>query len=109
MLNVVLQISRGLIRDQTARRQLMFYGVLVALVMLFLGATLLFPWLRTHPLLFIGYWGVCAWITMLATLLAVFDLLLVRGSARRARRTLEKEYLERRRKELTDDSQPPGA
>ena len=109
MLKLVIQISRGLIRDQTARRQLMFYAVLGALVLLFIGSTILFPWLRKHPLVFIIYWALCAWVTVIAMLLAIFDLLMVRGSARIARRKLEQDYLEQQRKNSHDDSQPPGA
>ena len=109
MLKLVIQISRGLIRDQTARRQLMFYAVLAALVLLFIGSTLIFPWLRAHPLLFIIYWALCGWVTVTAMLLAIFDLLMVRSTARRERRRLEQEYLEQQRKDLHDDSHPPGA
>lgn len=108
MLKLVLQISRGLIRDQTARRQLMFYGLLVALVLLFIGSTLIFPWLRQHPILFLLYWGLCGWITLIAMLLALFDLLVVSSTARRARRKLEREYLERQRRNSPDDPHPPG-
>jgi hypothetical protein len=109
VLNLVIQISRGLIRDQTARRQLMFYAVLAALVMLFIGSAILFPWLRERPILFLIYWALCAWITLIAMLLALFDLLIVRSTARRARRKLEQEYLERQKKNSTDDPHPPRA
>jgi hypothetical protein len=44
-------------------------------------------------LLFLVWWGGCAWITLLAVLLAVFDILLVRAAARRARHLLEQEVL----------------
>lgn len=109
MLKLVIQISRGLIRDQTARRHLMFYNVLAALLMLFVGSALLFSWLRQHPVLFIIYWALCGWITLIAMLLAIFDLLLVRGTARRARRRLEADYLESHRPPSEDDPYPPGA
>ncbi|MDB6154312.1 MAG: hypothetical protein JWL90_2765 [Chthoniobacteraceae bacterium] len=71
----------------------MFYGMLVALVMLFAGSTFLDGWLREHALLFLGYWAACAWITFSAMLLAFFDLLLVRAAARRERRRLERDAL----------------
>jgi protein-S-isoprenylcysteine O-methyltransferase Ste14 len=93
VIKFVLLLSKGLIRDQRARRQIMFYSVLGALVMLFLGATLLFDLLRRSPLLFMLYWFACAWITLLAVLLALFDLLLIRAAGRRERRQLESEYL----------------
>lgn len=91
----IIQVSKGLIRNQRARRILMFYGVLAALVLLFAGATFLDPSLRARPLLFIAYWAVCAWITLLAVLLALFDMLIVRGNVRRERSRLEQEYLEK--------------
>lgn len=103
VLKLVLQITRGLLRDQAARRSVMFYTVLAALVMLFLGVSLLWGWLRSHLLLFLLYWGVCAWITLTATLLAIFDMLLVRAAARRARRRLEAEYLADTREEGRHD------
>ncbi len=71
----------------------MFYSVLGALVLLFGGATFLDGWLRARPLLFLLYWAACAWITLLAVLLAVFDMLVVRARARSERRRLEAEYL----------------
>ncbi|MCE9612147.1 MAG: hypothetical protein K8R23_18270 [Chthoniobacter sp.] len=91
----VIQVSKGLIRDQRARRTLMFYSVLVVLVMIFVGSTLLWAWLREHPILFIGYWFGCAWITLLAMLLALYDLVKVRGEMRRERRRLERELVEK--------------
>lgn len=82
--------ARGLVRDQRARRWAMFVVVLVAVVLLFLGSTFLAPVLDPHqrPVWFIFYWGVCAWLTVTAVLLAMFDLLLVRAQGRAARRTL---------------------
>jgi len=95
MLQLILQISKGLIRDQRARRTVMFYSVLAALVVLFAGATFLDTWLRARPLVFLFFWGACAWVTFLAVLLAFFDMLLLRARARRERRRLEAEYLAR--------------
>ena len=109
MLKLVIQISRGLIRDQTARRQLMFYSVLGALVMLFLGSAVLYSWLRQNPILFIIYWALCGWVTVIAMLLAIFDLLIVRGTARRERKRLEQEFIQRHAPSSSDDSHPPGA
>lgn len=89
----VIHVSRGLVRDQSTRRKTMFVATLVAVVMLFGGATLLAPALDPHqrPGWFVFYWFVCAWITLLALLLAIFDLLLVRLQGRAARRRLRKE------------------
>jgi protein-S-isoprenylcysteine O-methyltransferase Ste14 len=82
----VIHATRGLIRDQTARRKTMFVLLVVALVLLFAGSTLLRSILnpRAHPVWFILYWLVCGWLTVTAMLLALFDLLVVRAQARKA-------------------------
>ncbi|MEO7166214.1 MAG: hypothetical protein ABI016_04175 [Chthoniobacterales bacterium] len=87
----VIHATRGLIRHRKARRNTMFIGVLVALVMLFCGATFLAPVLSPHerPGWFILYWFACAWVTTLVLLLAILDLLLVRIEARDAKRALQ--------------------
>lgn len=94
MIQLVVGLSRAMIRDQTLRRQTMFYVVLVALVMLFAGSTFLAIDPREHPLVFLIFWAACGWLTILAVLLAIFDLLMIRAAARAARRELEKTYLE---------------
>ena len=82
--------TRGVIRDQTARRKTMFVLLVVALVLLFAGSTFLHSILnpRAHPVWFISYWLVCGWLTVTAILLALFDLLVVRAQARKAERLL---------------------
>ena len=99
----VIQISKGLIRDQRARRTLMFYNVLVVLGLIFLGSTLLWPWLRDHPFFFICFWGLCGWLTLLAMLLALYDMVKVRFDARRETRRLEEEYLRGKKDDSPDD------
>ncbi len=91
-----IHATRGLVRDQHTRRMTMFVIVIVALVLLFLGATFLGPVLnpKVHPGRFIFYWAVCAWVTMTAVLLAIFDLLLGRAQARKARRVLGETFQE---------------
>ena len=91
----IIQVSKGLIRDQRARRLVMFYSVLAALVLIFAGSTFLWSLLREHPLVFLVYWAGCAWITLLAVLLAFYDMVKVRADVRRERRRLERELLER--------------
>src|SRR5574338_219201 len=46
-----LHAARGLVRDQATRRKAMFWGVIIAVLMLFIGATLLASVLnpREHP------------------------------------------------------------
>lgn len=106
--SLITQISKGLIRDQRMRRLIMFYGLIGALVMLFLGSAS-FHWMRNeHPVFFLFYWAACAWITLLAMLLAVFDLLMLRAAGRRARRELEAEYLREVRRKAHHDSNPSG-
>ena len=92
----VVHATRGVIRDQTARRKTMFILLVVALVLLFAGSTLLHSTLnpRAHPVWFIFYWLVCGWLTVTAMLLALFDLLVVRAQARKAQRLLRGEIPE---------------
>lgn len=95
----IIQVSKGLIRNQKARRLLMFYGVLIALVLLFAGSTFLWPLLRSRPIVFLIYWAICGWITLLAVLLAFYDLIRVRADARRSLRAIEEEIAK-----IEDDS-----
>ena len=90
----IIQVSKGLIRDHRMRRTLMFYDVLGVLILLFLGSTLFWQWLREHPVFFLGYWAACGWLTTLAACLAIYDLIILRVEARRERRRLKKEMLE---------------
>lgn len=103
MVRLVIQIAKGLIRDQHARRLVMFYGMLAALVLLFAGATFLDGWLRAHPVLFLLFWAACAWLTTLIVLMAIFDMLMVRAHMRTEQRRLEAEYLKAHPK---DDPHP---
>ena len=86
----VTHATRGILRDQQTRRQAMFWTIIVAAVMLFCGATFLAPTLDPRIRLgwFIFYWLACAWLTVTAVLLAVFDLLTVRAQARKEKRCL---------------------
>ena len=90
--------TRGLVRDQTMRRKTMFWVVILAVVLLFCGATFLAPWLdpKVRPGWFLLYWLICAWVTVTAMLLAIFDLLLVRVQARQAKRQLAQKLAETR-------------
>ena len=87
------QITRGLIFDRHTRRLVMFYTVLAALLMAFAGDVFLADWLREKLQRFAIYWMVCAWLTVLAALLAIYDLLLLRIEARALRRRMRKEIL----------------
>jgi hypothetical protein len=88
-------IAKGIIRDQNTRRHTMFFVVLTALLMVFSGSTFLNGLLIAHPIVLVVFWGVCAWLTFLAILLALYDLLVVRAHARALRRELLKEALKK--------------
>jgi len=90
--------SRGLIRDQGARRKMMLASVAVAVLLAIIGSTLLKDALnpREHPVWFILFWLACAWMTVLALLLALFDLLIVRAQARAAQRVLDSDLPSKR-------------
>ena len=68
----------------------MFVLLAAALLLMVCGSTFLQGILdpREHPVSFILYWMLCAWITLTAILLAIFDLLMTRAEARKARRSL---------------------
>lgn len=72
----------------------MFYIMLAALLMLFLG-TVFIPesWARENVWLYIFYWLICAWLTVAGLLLATLDILIIRATSRIRRRKLEAELL----------------
>lgn len=86
--------TRGIIRDQTSRRKMMAGTLAVAVLMLIAGSTFLQDLLnpREYAVRFILYWLTCAWFTVAAMLLALFDALMLRAQARAARKMLGKEY-----------------
>jgi hypothetical protein len=86
----VIHATRSVIGDQSMRRKTMFVMLVIALMFLFCGSTFLQPWLnpRDHPGWFILFWIACAWLTLTALLLSVFDLLMLKIEARKTQRTL---------------------
>ena len=80
----------------------MFYSVLLALLLLFVGTITQWPPPREHPLLFLAYWAICAWVTLLAVLLALYDVLKVRATAQRSQRELAEQQFGKK----TDDENP---
>jgi hypothetical protein len=86
----VIHATRGLVRDQKTRRKAMLIVIGVALAFLFSGATFLQSALnpREHPAWFVCFWIMCAWLTLTAIFLAIFDLLRTRLEARREERAL---------------------
>jgi len=105
-------MTRGILLDPRVRRWAMFVLLMAAMLMVFAGTTFLasslYPPVRARPETnpagttflesglsmpwgFIIYWGICAWLTMAALMLALWDMLLLRIEARRERRRLEQE------------------
>ena len=93
----IVHATRGVVRDQSTRRKIMFGLVLVAAAMIFCGTSLLASTLDPHlrPGWFLFYWLVCGWLTITAMLLAIFDLLLLRAAGRSTHRRLEEEFSSR--------------
>jgi len=93
-LSFVVHATRGVIRNQTTRRNTMFVVLVIALVLLFSGSTFLASMLNSqeHPMRFILFWFICAWLTLTAMLLAVFDLLVAKSEARKAARMLREKF-----------------
>ena len=108
-LGFVLAYTRGLIVDQHLRRLTMFYVVIAAMIMFFAGVTFLEDWLDGHHHLgrFCAYWLACGWLTILAALLAIYDLLLLRIQHRILRRELRAKFLgEQHRREAAEREEP---
>jgi len=96
---LLLQFVRGLIYDQNTRRGAMFVVLLSAMLMVFAGGTFLSTALLSRPLIFLTYWGACAWLTFCAILLALYDLLALRRRAREERRRLKVEIFRKEHEE----------
>ena len=79
----------------------MFYVVLVDMLMVFIGALFLEGWLqpREHFWRFAFYWLAVAWLTILAALLAVYDILLLGVQHRIVRREIRQRILGEEQKE----------
>ena len=80
----------------------MFFIVLAALGMLFCGSTFMADALRAHVLGFLLFWAACAWLTMLAVLLALYDILIVRAQALAERKRLQREIVETAAREAAE-------
>jgi protein-S-isoprenylcysteine O-methyltransferase Ste14 len=93
-MSFVIHATRGVIRDHNVRRKTMFVLVVIALVLLLVGSTILQSFLHPHehPVWFILFWLVCAWLAVTAMLLALFDLLMVKSEARKAERILREKF-----------------
>jgi hypothetical protein len=101
-LRLIIQICKGLIRSHRVRRTIMFWDVILVLLLSFAGATFFWNWLRANPVWFLGYWAACGWFTILAAVLAVYDMIRVRLEGRRAEERLHDKYFPGK-----DDSDEP--
>ena len=86
----IVHATRGLIRDQKTRRKAMVVLLGLAVLMLIAGFTIFQSALNPHehPWIVILFWVACVWLTFTATLLAIFDLIVIRSEARRSQREL---------------------
>ncbi len=73
----------------------MFYVVVADMLMVFVGDVFLGGWLDYHQHLsrFVFYWLIVAWLTILAALLAVYDLIMMRVQHRLMERQLREKIL----------------
>ena len=92
----VVHATRGVIREQSVRRKTMFALLVLAMLLLFSGITFLAPMLnpREHLVAALFFWIACVWLTLTALLLALFDLVSVRRTARRQELKLRQQYSE---------------
>jgi len=88
--SLTVAISRGILRDLRMRRTVLFFVILSAIAMVFIGSTLLLGFLTEHPGWFLLYWGGCLWLTLLSVLMALFDILMLRRAAQTERQRLKK-------------------
>lgn len=88
LIKLPILIAVGIYRDQKVRRRVMMGMLLIACAMLFTGSVLIGGWLGEHIVAFLLYWLLCAWFTGAACLLAVYDILMVRKSARQQKKHL---------------------
>jgi hypothetical protein len=86
----VVHATRGIIRDQNSRRKMMLALLALALAFLISGSTFLQGTLNPHEhaLRFLLFWAICGLFAVTATLLAIFDFLIMKLEARKAEREL---------------------
>jgi hypothetical protein len=88
----IRRLARYLVIHQAGRRSAMFYLLAIALGFVLVGGILFPGWLRARPMVFIFFWLACASLTLIALVLACFDLILVRVASRVAQRALRAQY-----------------
>jgi len=98
MLRTIILMTRGILLDTRVRRGAMFILLMAAMVMLFAGTTFLAGNLPV-PWGFVIYWFICAWMTVAALMLALWDILLLRIAARKERRRIAQEFIKEKKDE----------
>lgn len=96
-LQLIVAISRGIVQDMRLRRKVLGGVLAASMLLLALGAFPLAGWLEKHVLVFLLYWGAVAWLTVLAILMALFDLLVTRQQAIREQRELARSLQRKKR------------
>jgi polyferredoxin len=67
------KIACGILRDRFARRQWLGAFLIISLGMIAAGVWVLDAWLASGPLVFLLWWGACAFLTLFTLLFAVYD------------------------------------
>jgi polyferredoxin len=67
------KIACGILRDRSARRQWLGAFLIISLGMIAAGVWVLDAWLASGPLVFLLWWGACAFLTLFTLLFAVYD------------------------------------
>ena len=77
------------------RRWFGAFFLILSLSLLIWGTTLLSDYLQHRPMLFIAYWGACAFLTGLAMINALVDMIIMRKRTRDEQMSLaEKSFAE---------------
>ena len=71
------KVARSMLRNREQRRKIMARMLLVALGLMAGGLWLVGGWLVKNPWYFLIWWGVCALITCMTMVLALYDVLAV--------------------------------
>ena len=71
------RVARSMLRNREQRRKIMARMLLAALGLMAGGLWLVDGWLAKAPWYFLIWWGVCALITCMTMVLALYDVLAV--------------------------------
>jgi uncharacterized membrane protein len=86
--------GRVLLRHRPYRRNLLFISTLLTLILVFVGATALGPFLATKPIGFALFWIGVFLMASFVLLLAIYDLVRIRQDHKRGMDELENELAE---------------